>query len=102
MFMNGIRKRFLKENHPETTVGMYANLMNFSAGVRSCIGWRFAIMELQALTVELLSAFEFSVPKDAPAIIHGSGGQALFPLLEDRPKEGAQMPLHISIFKQKA
>ncbi|KAF8910713.1 cytochrome P450 [Mucidula mucida] len=93
-------KRFLVENHPETNMGMYGNLMSFSAGVRSCIGWRFAIMEIQALSVELLSAFEFSIPKDAPAIVHGPGSQALFPLLEDRPEEGAQMPLHVSVLKK--
>ncbi|PBK83193.1 cytochrome P450, partial [Armillaria gallica] len=54
-------ERFL---HPtgikETNLGMYANLMSFGAGVRSCIGWKYAVMEMQVLVAELLSTFEFS------------------------------------------
>ncbi len=70
----------------------------FHIGTRASSGC--SIMEIQALSVELLSAFEFSIPKDAPAIVHGPGSQALFPLLEDRPEEGAQMPLHVSVLKK--
>ncbi|KAF9024376.1 cytochrome P450 [Hymenopellis radicata] len=83
-------KRFLEENHGETSLGTYANLCRRQVLHR---------MAFRALTVALLSAFEFSVPKDTPSVIHGPGSQVLFPLLEDRPKEGAQMPLHVSILK---
>jgi len=35
--------RFIEDKTEKPVkVGMYANLMTFSAGVRSCIGWRFS------------------------------------------------------------
>ncbi|KAF9024375.1 cytochrome P450 [Hymenopellis radicata] len=68
--------RFLKGDQRlgDTTLGVFANLMTFSlslffrmmvtradadsgAGIRACIGWRFTIMELQTISVDLLSAF---------------------------------------------
>ncbi|KAL0067434.1 hypothetical protein AAF712_005420 [Marasmius tenuissimus] len=45
---------------PTTSVGVYANMLTFGAGVRACIGWRFAVLELQTFLVELISHFEFS------------------------------------------
>ncbi|KAK0430809.1 cytochrome P450 [Armillaria borealis] len=47
----------------QTSLGVYANLLTFSAGIRGCIGWRFAVMELQSVVTELLNNFEFSMPK---------------------------------------
>ncbi|KAF5389665.1 hypothetical protein D9757_004096 [Collybiopsis confluens] len=66
-----------KEN--VTTLGVFGNLyvipcsrfipinvalchrMSFGSGVRACIGWRFAVIELQAIIVRLLSEFEFQL-----------------------------------------
>ncbi|THH20553.1 hypothetical protein EW146_g851 [Bondarzewia mesenterica] len=39
--------------------------LNFSAGPRACIGWRFTVIELQAILANLLENFEFSLPPDA-------------------------------------
>ncbi|KAF9021763.1 PAH-inducible cytochrome P450 monooxygenase PC-PAH 1 [Hymenopellis radicata] len=94
--------RFLDGDHREATVGVFSNLLTFSSGVRACIGWRFAVMEIQVICVELLSSFEFSLPEDASAVIHGSGTITLFPLLKDRPEDGIQLPLRVSSLKQKA
>ncbi|THH16007.1 hypothetical protein EUX98_g9372 [Antrodiella citrinella] len=44
----------------DTSVGVYSNLLTFSAGVRACIGWRFAVFEMQLFLIELISNFEFS------------------------------------------
>ncbi|VDC03587.1 unnamed protein product [Peniophora sp. CBMAI 1063] len=57
-----------------TPVGLYANLLNFSAGVRGCIGWRFAVIEMQAIAATLIESFEFAPPphttiKRLPTII---------------------------------
>ncbi|KAF9021771.1 cytochrome P450 [Hymenopellis radicata] len=93
--------RFLDGDHREA-VGVFSNLLTFSSGVRACIGWRFAVMEIQAICVELLSSFEFSLPEDASAVIHGSGIINLFPLLKDRPEDGIQLTLRVSSLKQKA
>ncbi|KZV64464.1 cytochrome P450 [Peniophora sp. CONT] len=46
----------------QTSVGVYANLLTFSAGVRSCIGWRFSVLEMQAIAATLIENFEFSLP----------------------------------------
>ncbi|KAL0573542.1 hypothetical protein V5O48_008409 [Marasmius crinis-equi] len=40
----------------DASVGVYSNLMSFSGGVRSCIGWRFAVYEIEAFLVELISS----------------------------------------------
>ncbi|VDB83977.1 unnamed protein product [Peniophora sp. CBMAI 1063] len=45
-----------------TPVGLYANLLTFSAGVRGCIGWRFAIIEIQAIAATLIENYEFALP----------------------------------------
>ncbi|PBK62778.1 cytochrome P450 [Armillaria solidipes] len=64
--------RFLEDRGiKQESLGAYANLMTFSAGIRGCIGWRFVVMELQSVVTELLSNFEFSIPKGAPELQHG-------------------------------
>ncbi|KAF8910707.1 cytochrome P450 [Mucidula mucida] len=88
--------RFLNRSEEDVTVGVYANLLTFSAGVRACIGWRFAIMEIQSIVVELLSSFEFSLPKETPPLVHGSGLQTTFPLVKGKEMEGMQIPLCVS------
>jgi cytochrome P450 len=45
-----------------TPVGIYANLLNFSAGIRGCIGWRFSVIEMQAIAATLIENFEFGLP----------------------------------------
>ncbi|KAF9499762.1 cytochrome P450 [Pleurotus eryngii] len=52
--------RFLAmSKEKQMSVGVCANLMTFSAGIRACIGWRFAIIELKALVVEAVENFKF-------------------------------------------
>ncbi|KAH9989062.1 cytochrome P450 [Russula compacta] len=56
-------ERFLNLDKPkQTPIGVIANLMNFAGGVRSCIGWRFAILEMQVIATTLLENFEISLP----------------------------------------
>ncbi|KAJ8494561.1 hypothetical protein ONZ45_g13198 [Pleurotus djamor] len=62
-------RRFLEQSQiSQTSVGVFANLMTFSAGVRGCIGWRFAIIEIQALLAEMIENFEFNLPKDVEIV----------------------------------
>ncbi|KAI0319080.1 cytochrome P450 [Amylostereum chailletii] len=57
--------RFLNmDKAKQTSVGVYANLLNFSAGIRGCIGWRFAVIEMQAIAATLIENFEFALPPD--------------------------------------
>ncbi|KAJ7635192.1 cytochrome P450 [Roridomyces roridus] len=47
----------------EYGIGPYANLLTFFAGPRTCLGWRFAILEMQVLICELVGKFSFELPK---------------------------------------
>lgn len=53
------------DSSKQTSVGVYSNLLTFSAGIRSCIGWKFAVIELQAILASVLEKFEFAMPPDA-------------------------------------
>ncbi|KAI0284849.1 cytochrome P450 [Russula brevipes] len=56
-------ERFLSlDKSKQTSIGVFSNLMTFSGGVRSCIGWRFATLEMQVVAIALLENFEFSLP----------------------------------------
>ncbi|KAK0432608.1 cytochrome P450, partial [Desarmillaria tabescens] len=64
--------RFLDKTLP-VSLGVYANLMSFSAGSRSCIGWRFAVMEIQTVLANLILHFEFSLPEGGVEVLHFPG-----------------------------
>ncbi|KAK0431713.1 cytochrome P450, partial [Armillaria borealis] len=92
--------RFLRpQSHKQTSLGVYANLMSFSAGIRACIGWKFAVMEMQVIVTELLSSFEFSLPEEGFALIHAFGAQSLSPVVKGKTQEGEQVPLRVRICK---
>ncbi|KAK0438186.1 cytochrome P450 [Desarmillaria tabescens] len=80
----------------QTSLGVYSNLLTFSAGIRGCLGWRFAVMELQSVVTELLSNFEFSMLKGASKLQHGPAGTALIPIVPGKAEEGAQVPLLVT------
>ncbi|KAL0579177.1 hypothetical protein V5O48_002799 [Marasmius crinis-equi] len=77
-----------------TTAGVYANLLTFSGGVRSCIGWRFAVLELQAFVVELISNFEFSLTPECDKIRREACG-VMLPTMEGELEKGVQCPLRV-------
>jgi len=56
--------RFLKPT-PTTVQGAMNGIIPFITGPRMCLGWRFALLEMQVLIVELLDTFEFG-PIDRP------------------------------------
>ncbi|KAK0222859.1 cytochrome P450 [Armillaria nabsnona] len=86
--------RFLGELDKQTPVGVYANLLTFSAGVRSCIGWRFAVMELQVILFELLESFKFTFPKEGIDIKRQHAG-LMIPMVRDEMSKGTQMPMRL-------
>ncbi|KAF9259745.1 cytochrome P450 [Marasmius fiardii PR-910] len=87
--------RFTDHQKPTTTLGVYGNLMTFSGGVRSCIGWRFAVLEIQVVLAALVESFVFSVP-DGVEVEQMRPGLGT-PLVKGRWAEGAQMPLTITL-----
>ncbi|KAK0455354.1 cytochrome P450 [Desarmillaria tabescens] len=93
-------QRFLRPREKEqVSLGIFSNLMSFSGGVHSCIGWRFAIMEIQALVTELLSTFEFGLPEEDFVMLQSPGQRAVFPLVQGRVHEGIQIPLRVVVSK---
>ncbi|KAJ7704001.1 cytochrome P450 [Mycena rosella] len=50
-------------------VGPYANLLSFLGGPRTCLGWRFALLEMQIIICELVGKFSIAIPKNDPVQI---------------------------------
>ncbi|KAF8583570.1 cytochrome P450 [Ramaria rubella] len=67
-FMEGI------EAKQKTGLGVISNISTFSSGLRNCIGWRFALIEMQAVLIELIENFEFSPAPGNPEILRGATG----------------------------
>ncbi|KAE9402806.1 cytochrome P450 [Gymnopus androsaceus JB14] len=90
--------RWLEAGHVKkgnVSLGPFANLATFSGGNRSCIGWRFALIELQAFAVELLSNFEFSATSKTEKI-RREAALAMVPTIEGEVENGAQLPLRVA------
>ncbi|KAI8989230.1 PAH-inducible cytochrome P450 monooxygenase PC-PAH 1 [Trametes punicea] len=83
-----------QEKLGQTYVGVTSNLMTFSAGLQACIG----IIEMQAILVELIEQFEFTIPEDQPEIIRFAAG-LMVPLVKNDMRAGAQMPLRVSLIQ---
>ena len=64
--------------------------------LRSCPGWKFAMIELQAFVVELVGSFEFELTPEARNVIPApsTGGT---PILENHLEKGTQLPLRLRI-----
>ncbi|KIY68796.1 cytochrome P450 [Cylindrobasidium torrendii FP15055 ss-10] len=73
---------------------VFGSSLTFGAGPRGCIAWRFAVMEIQAYTTEMLENFKFEPSEDTNAVVAGPG---LFssPRLLGRGGD-AQMPLIVT------
>ncbi|KAI0752821.1 cytochrome P450 [Daedaleopsis nitida] len=79
-----------------SSVGVYSNLLTFAGGVRACIGWRFAIYELQAFLTELVSNFQFELTEDVHRI-RKMTAIVMVPTLEGEIDKGVQLPLRVSL-----
>ncbi|KAF7351187.1 Cytochrome P450 [Mycena sanguinolenta] len=65
-------------------LGPYANLLAFSAGAHTCLGWRFAILELQVILCGLVGKFMFARAEDFPVRIRST--TTLLPTLANGKK----------------
>jgi len=88
-------RRYLNRERPEgvPSVGVYGDVLTFAAGARACIGWKFSIIELHSLVVEILENFELSFPEGktilrVPAI-------AMTCMVEGEREKGVQMPIRL-------
>ncbi|KAK0196692.1 cytochrome P450 [Armillaria mellea] len=79
----------------EVPVGVYGNLFTFAGGPRSCIGWRFAVLELHAFITEVVNNFEFSLTKESELIRREACG-IMVPTVEGEIEKGSQLPLRVA------
>ncbi|OCH86155.1 cytochrome P450 [Obba rivulosa] len=72
--------------------GLWGNILTFIGGPRSCVGYRFALVEMKALIFILLRAFEFklAVPADE---IQKKSRMVQRPMVKSEMDKGNQMPL---------
>ncbi|KAL0577267.1 hypothetical protein V5O48_004724 [Marasmius crinis-equi] len=87
-------ERFLTNTKP-TTLGVLGNLMTFGGGVRACLGWRFALLELQVVTAALVESFVFAIPKGVE--IDQVRFAVTTPVVRGNWNARAQLPLNISV-----
>ncbi|CAK5267275.1 unnamed protein product [Mycena citricolor] len=83
--------RWLEGGSVQTSdvIGPYANLMSFISGSRTCIGWRFAVMEMQIILCELVSKFEFGIPPGSKTVMRVA--QTLVPLDGETGEKSAML-----------
>ncbi|KAI9573309.1 cytochrome P450 [Boletus coccyginus] len=80
-------------------LGVYSNLMTFLSGTRACLGWRFALIEIQAFLSSLVGKFEFAMTDKAERIVR-QNMVIMAPMVDGEPDLGTQMPLAISLAPQ--
>ncbi|KIJ43527.1 hypothetical protein M422DRAFT_30802 [Sphaerobolus stellatus SS14] len=88
--------RFLNDNGTtKTGLGVISNLLTFNSGERSCIGWRFALLEMQSMLCDLISNFKFSPPSGDVQIIRSESG-LMMPMVKGAKNPQTELPLTIS------
>ncbi|TCD66192.1 cytochrome P450-dit2 [Steccherinum ochraceum] len=76
--------------------GVYNNMMTFLGGGRTCIGYKFAEMEMKAILYTLLPSFRFDPPADKEICWNLAG--ILYPTVGKTSKK-VEMPLKITLIR---
>lgn len=74
----------------------YPDLHPVHTKTRSCIGWRFAVLELQAFVVALISHFEFSMTPEAHKV-RREACLIMAPTIEGELDKGSRLPLLVRL-----
>ncbi|KAI6094804.1 cytochrome P450 [Pisolithus croceorrhizus] len=91
-WLDGIAK-----DKKEAATGIYSNLLTFGSGTHACLGWRFAVIEVQAFLLEIFSQFEISLTEKAKRVRRELCLLVMVPALEGEIAGGVQLPLAISV-----
>ncbi|THH29034.1 hypothetical protein EUX98_g5155 [Antrodiella citrinella] len=84
--------RWLRQSEKmETSVGVTGDLATFAGGPRACIGWRFAVHEIQTFLIEMVANFEFA-PTAACDRIRKEACSFMSPNIEGEIDKGVQLP----------
>jgi len=83
------------DNLPEavkSVPGLYANMLTFSAGPRSCIGQRFSLIEMKTFLYVLITNFVFETDE----IVVKSNVGLTRPYVKNKFKEGSRCPMMVT------
>ncbi|GAA5911789.1 cytochrome P450 [Sporobolomyces salmoneus] len=80
-------------------VGVWSSMLTFLAGPRSCIGYKFALLELKAILATLIDTFEFALRSPSFEIERRSA-IVMRPLLIGEEHLGNRMPLRVTLAKR--
>ncbi|GAA5826477.1 hypothetical protein JCM11251_002387 [Rhodosporidiobolus azoricus] len=80
----------------EGGVGVWSQILTFLAGPRSCIGYRFALLEFKAILSVLVDNFEFA-PRDEDLQIERKSQIVTRPLIVGEENKGPCMPLRVRL-----
>ncbi|KAL4242390.1 Cytochrome P450 superfamily protein [Abortiporus biennis] len=78
--------------------GTWSNTLSFLGGPRSCIGYRFALVEMKALIFTLVRTFEFELGVRPEDVVKKSN-IVQRPLIAGELEKGTQMPLLLKLHK---
>ncbi|KAJ7486941.1 cytochrome P450 [Mycena latifolia] len=89
-----IPERWEAESPLTTTIpGVWGQMLTFNGGPRSCIGFRFSLVEMKALLFTLIRAFEVELAVPAADIGKKATGVTQVPVLLSDRAAGTQLPL---------
>ncbi|PBK93679.1 cytochrome P450 [Armillaria gallica] len=87
-----------KEGKPAVSLGVYGNTFTFVGGQRSCLGWRFAVMELHSFIVELVNSFEFSLTDGMDVSrVRRESCFFMLPTIEGEQEKGSQLHMKVRV-----
>ncbi|KAF8513725.1 cytochrome P450 [Hysterangium stoloniferum] len=78
--------------------GVFGGILTFLGGPRSCIGYRFALVEFKCLLFHLVRSLQFELAVPA-ADIGRKTNIVTRPFLTSEPKAGPQLPLRITPYR---
>ncbi|KAJ6587651.1 cytochrome P450 [Mycena vulgaris] len=78
-----------------TIPGVWGQMLTFNGGPRSCIGYRFSLVEMKALLFTLVRDLEFELAVPGADVGRKSGNVTQLPMLRSEPKAGHQLPLRV-------
>ncbi|KAJ7718641.1 cytochrome P450 [Mycena metata] len=73
--------------------GIWGHMLTFIGGPRSCIGFRFSLIEMKALLFTLIRGLEFELAVPIEDIGKKSTAIVQLPIVRSEPAAGNQMPL---------
>ncbi|KAJ7254987.1 cytochrome P450 [Mycena haematopus] len=77
--------------------GVWGHMLTFLGGPRSCIGFRFSLVEMKALLFTLIRAFEFELAVPVGEIGKKTTAIVQRPMLKTDRAAGSQLPLLVKL-----